>query len=265
MGSRAMWTGNLGFGLVSIPVSLHRAIAKKRVHFQEIHDEDGGHIRHRAVCSIDGLPVSREHIVKGVELERGHLITLSAAELRALDLEATHVLEITELVNPLEIDPILYEHSYYLAPREGATRAYTILVTAMTSLRRVAIARLTLRGRLHLCVIRPTSERILLLTTLYYSEEVLSPAPFAALLDAEEPPSDRELALGAQLVETLAGRFQAQRYHDEQREQLLGFLRSRTEGAASTPPGRALPAEPVDLRAALEASLVEAERHKSAA
>ena len=119
---RALWRGTLTFGLVSIPVSLHRAVRRRGVPFHELHDEDEGRIRLRAVCSIDGAPVPRGHIVKGFEVERGRWVTVTDKELRALEPPASRAIEIVAFVDPHEIDPIFYERTYWLVPDEGAAR-----------------------------------------------------------------------------------------------------------------------------------------------
>src|SRR5262249_52757583 len=128
---RAVWKGTLAFGLVSISVSMHRAVAPRGVLFHELHDEDGGRIRHRAVCSVDGAAVPHAHIVKGFEVERGRWVTVTDAELHALDPAASRTIEIVEFVDPQEIDPIFYEQTYWLVPDEETARAYALLGAAM--------------------------------------------------------------------------------------------------------------------------------------
>jgi DNA end-binding protein Ku len=266
---RAVWKGSLAFALVSIPVSLRTAVAAGGVAFHGIHDEDGGRIRRRAVCSVDGAAVPRAHIVKGFEVERGRWVTVTDAELHALDPVASRTIEIVEFVDPHEIDPILYERTYWLVPDEGAARAYGLLGAAMVGLQRVAIARLTMRGRVHLSAIRPVERdrekgRALALTTLGYADEIL-PAPSLAGPDAQlgEP----ELALAERLVESLSGRFRPERYHDERRDKVMALLLQKAEGKTTgeLAPPPATPPAPADLRGALEASLAEVERHKAAA
>jgi DNA end-binding protein Ku len=268
----AFWRGTLTFGLVSVPVSLHRAIARRSVAFHELHDQDGGRILHRTVCSVDGAAVPREHIVKGFEIERGRWITVSTDELRALAPVASRTIEIVEFVDPLEIDPIFYEQTYWLVPDEGAARAYATLATAMAELRRVAVARLTLRARQHLSAIRASAQvgaargPVLALSTLGYADEILPIADLAGLDRTEEPPGERELSLAERLIDALSGHFQPERYHDEQRDKVLAYLRQKTESATPEATREPTPAPPpADLFGALEASVSDAEHHKTAA
>jgi DNA end-binding protein Ku len=266
---RALFRGTLGIGLVSIPVSLHRAVARRTVRFHELHDADGGRIRRRAVCDIDGAGVPLEHIVKGFEVERGRWVTLSADELRAIVPAEPRAIEIVELVDAGEIDPIYYERTYWIVPDEGAEPAYALLQAAMERTRRAAIARFTARARRHLAAVHPSAPapgapRALALTTLAFPDEIIAPGVAAP---ADRPaPSERDLALAERLVDSLSGAFRPERYHDEQREQILAYLRSKAAVAApALPPEPQPPPAPIDLRGALEASVAEAERRRSAA
>jgi DNA end-binding protein Ku len=268
---RPVYKGTLGFGRVSIPVAIHRAIAKKGVRFHELHDEDGGRIQHRTVCARDGQAVSREHIIKGYEIERGRHVHVRPAELEALEPAASRKIEIDAFVDPTEIDPLLYDRSYYLVPDEGAGRAYALLREAMLSRRKVAIARLVLRARQHLCVIRPTGPAgrpgpALALSILDYADEILPAAALEGLPGPEVLLGDREVALAERLVELYASRFEPERYHDEHREKVLAFLERKAAGEAlpAPPPEPAPPAPELNLVGALEASLAEAERQKAA-
>jgi DNA end-binding protein Ku len=259
---RPLFRGNLGFGLVSIPVSLQRATAPKRIPLFELHDHDGARIKHRAVCSLDGAPVPREHIVRGYEVERGRYITLTRQELSALDAPSTRFVEIVSFVDPHEIDAIFYEKSYYLVPQEGSERAYTLLASAMTSLRRAAIANVTLRARRHLAVVRPNASRVLVLSTLGYQDELL-PAPEIPAL--REPTSEREHMMAERLVDALSDHFRPERFHDDRREQILALVKAKAEGALPEPAPARVAEPPADLLGALAASIEEAERHKNAA
>jgi DNA end-binding protein Ku len=252
-------------------MSLHRAVARRGVVFHELHDEDGGRIRHRAVCSVDGAAVPHEHIVKGFEIERGRWITVSANELHAFAPAASRAVEIVEFVDPQEIDPIFYQQTFWLVPDEGAARAYAVLAAAMAELRRVAVGRLTLRARQHLCAIRPSEHagdprgRVLALSTLGYADEILPVADLAGMSETEEPPGERELSLAERLIDALSSHFQPDRYHDEQRDKVLAYLRQKAENAVPEAAREPPPAPPTDLFGALQASVSDAERHKRAA
>lgn len=266
---RALWKGLLTFGLVSIPVSLHRAVARKGVPFHELHDQDGGRIRRRPACAVDGDPVPRAHIVKGFEVEPGRWVTVTDAELHALDPTASRAVEIVEFVDPHEIDPMFYERTYWLVPGEDNGHAYALLGAAMAGLHRVAVARLTMRARQHLAAIRPVAGQqggcVLALSTLGYADEIL-PLTSLGLPQETVALGDRELALAERLVESLSGHFRPERYHDEHRGKVLAYLQHKAEGAAPAASPEPAPAEaPPDLFGALEASVAEAERHRTAA
>ncbi|APR83326.1 Ku domain protein [Minicystis rosea] len=266
-----MYKGTLGFGLVSIPVAIHRAIAKKNVRFHELHAEDGGRIQRRTVCEHGGHPVSREHIVKGFEIERGRHVQVLPSEIEALEPSASRRIEIDAFVDPGEIDPLLYDRSYYLVPAEGAGRSYALLREAMVSRRKVAVARMVLRSKQIVAVIRPTGPvgkpgTTLAISILDYADELLPEEELEGLPGPEVLLGDREISLAERLVDLYAARFEPERYHDEHREKLLAFLEKKAEGKPiEMPPRAAEPAPERNLVGALEASLSEAERQKRAA
>jgi DNA end-binding protein Ku len=268
---RALWKGTLAFGLVSIPVSLHRAVAPRSVRFHDLHDHDRGRILHRTFCSLDGESVPYGHIVKGFEVERGRWVTVTLDELEALDPVTSRTIDIQEFVLPDEIDPMLHDRVYWLLPDPDRAEAYALLGAAMERLHRVAVARVTLRARQHVAVLRPASAAtagvVLSLTTLAYADEVL---PIAGSFQPKTP-KERELGLAERLVSSLSGTFRSERYHDEHRQKVLAYLHRKAQELVPEPapePPRA-PA-PADLASALEASVAEAERlgeqrHKAAA
>ena len=263
---RALWKGTLAFGLVSIPVSLHRAVAPKHVRFHELHDQDNGRILRRTVCSLDGAGVPYGHIVKGFEVERGRWVTVTQDELDAVDPVASRSIEIHAFVDPDDIDPMLHERAHWLVPDPDGADAYALLAAAMERLRRVAVARLTLRARQHIAVLRavnaPGAGTVLSLTTLSYADEII---PIAGAFHApRRAPGERELALTERLVSSLSGRFQDQKYRDEHREKVLAYLYGKARHAAPEPsPEPASEPAHVDLATALEASVAHAERQRS--
>jgi DNA end-binding protein Ku len=270
----ALWKGAITLGKVEIPVSLQRAVRRRGLVFREMHDEDGGRIRRRAVCAVDGAPVARGHVVKGFEVERGRWVTVTDEELHALDPAASRALAVLAFVDPHEIDPIYYEATYWLVPEEGAAHACALLGAAMARCRRAALARLVLRARQHLALIRPVpgdgQAGALYLSTLGYADEIIPPADLPGAESA--PPSERELLLAERLVEALSDRFRPERHHDARRSKVLAYLQEKASGgpagAAPPEPPPAPPpisSPPLDLVGALTASVAEAERHRPAA
>lgn len=266
---RALWKGTLAFDLVSIPVELHRAVTPKHVRFSDLHDEDNGRIQRRPVCARDGEPVPYEHVVKGYELERGRFVQILPRELDALAPEATKTIEIDTFVDPAEVDPIFFDARYYLVPGAGATRAYAVLLAAMTAQNKAAIARTIMRDKQRLCVIQPAGTPghpggALTLTILDYADEIVPLSTFEALPGPDTALDEGDQRLAERLLSLRSARFEPERYHDEHRERVLAFIHAKAQGLAPEGPTEPPPARILDLRAALEASLAE-EEHRLAA
>jgi DNA end-binding protein Ku len=259
---RAIWSGSVSFGLVNVPIKLVTATSPKDVRFNQLHDADGGRINQKRVCSIDGQEVDYAHIVKGYDLGGGRYVVIDPDELRAIDPEASRTIDIEEFVDLADIDPIYFEHSYYLVPDARAEKAYALLVDAMTTSGKVALGRFVLRTKQYLATLRP-KEGVLVLATMLFSDEVIDSGDLEVPTADETKPSDRELAMAQQLVESLSTEFDPTKYHDTYREQVLELIEKKAEGqeiAAAPEPAAAAPV--VDLMAALEASLAAARAGK---
>ena len=142
---RPIWNGSISFGLVNVPVKLFSAVSQQDVRFHQLHGVDGGRIKQKRVCSLDGAEVPYEEIVKGYEIGAERYVTIDPEELAALDPKATQTIDIEEFVDLDQIDPIFYEHAYYLVPDKRAEKAYTLLTEAMLLAYKVAIARFVMR------------------------------------------------------------------------------------------------------------------------
>ena len=151
---RSIWRGAISFGLVNVPVKLYSAVSKKTVRFNQLHDEDGQRIQLKRVCSVDGEEVPFEHIVKGYEISPERYVVISPDELDALDPAKTRTIDIEDFVDLEEIDPLYYEHPYYLVPDTGAAKAYKLLLSALEETNKVAIARVVIRSKEQLVAIR---------------------------------------------------------------------------------------------------------------
>ena len=152
---RAIWTGSISFGLLNVPVKIYSAVSKKNVSFRELRASDGSRVRHKRVAEADGEEVPYDEIVKGYEIAPEQFITITREELEELDPKKTRAIEILDFVDLDDIDPIYFDHPYYLGPDKGAEKAYKLLVDAMEESRKVAIARFVLRNRESLAALRP--------------------------------------------------------------------------------------------------------------
>jgi DNA end-binding protein Ku len=255
---RAIWSGAVSFGLVNVPVKLVTATSPRDVRFNQLHDADGGRIQQRRVCSIDGEEVDYSHIVKGYDLGGGRYVVIEPEELASVDPEATRSVEIEEFVDLADIDPLFFEHSYYLVPDGRAEKPYALLAETMARTGKVAIGRFVLRTKSYLAAVR-AHDGVLVLSTLFYADEVVQTAELDVPTAADTAPSERELQMAAALVESLSAPFEPSRYRDEHRDKVLALIEAKAEGEAITSPEIPAPAnQVVDLMAALEASLAAA-------
>src|ERR1700730_16434379 len=163
---RAIWSGAIRFGLVNVPVKLYSATSPKTVCFHQISSKTGARVRQKRVDPSTGDEVPFEEIVKGYELSPDRYVLISPEELDALDPKATKTIDIEEFVDLVDIDPIYYDHSYYLAPATGGAKAYRLLLEAMREAGKVAIGKIVIRSKQQLCALRPTGEVMALSTML---------------------------------------------------------------------------------------------------
>ncbi len=258
---RAIWSGAISFGLVNIPVKLYSAVSKKTVRFHQIDAESGGRVRQKRV-GPDGEEIAYEQIVKGYEIGPDRYVTISPEELEALEPQKTRTIDIEDFVDLEQIDPIYYDHPYYLAPDTGAAKAYKLLVDAMEDSGKVAVARVVLRSKEHLVAIRPR-DGALAMETMLFADEVIPPESLEELAaaDGDVQTSDRELAMANQLIESLASDFEPAKYRDEYRERVLDLIERKAQGETIViAEPEAEPEKVPDLMAALEASIASAKK-----
>ncbi|MGH9107670.1 MAG: Ku protein [Acidimicrobiales bacterium] len=256
---RSIWSGSISFGLVNVPVKLVTATAPKNVRFHQLHGADGGRVNQKRVCSVDGEEVDYSEIVKGYEIRRGQYVVVEPEELEALAPEASRNIEIEEFVDLAEIDPLFFEHSYYLVPDGPAARPYALLVEAMEGTSKVAVGRFVLRTKQYLAVLRPR-EGALVLSTMLFADEVVDASELEVQTTKDTKPAQRELEMARQLVSSLSAEWEPGRYKDDYREKVLAMIEAKAEGnEIAVPEAPERPAPVVDLMAALEASLARAE------
>lgn len=266
--ARAIWSGTISFGLVTIPVKLYHAVSHKSVSFNQLNRETGNRIRYRKVDAVTGDEVADEQIVKGYELRKGEYVVVDPDELEELLPTAHRAIELEEFIEQAEIDPVYYDSPYYLAPDRSA-KPYTLLLRAMADAGRIGIGRFVMRNKEYVAAIR-AQDGHLVLSTLVHADEVVDPATIVELHDLDDVTiSDRELAMAVQLVESLVAPFEPERYPDTHRERLLELIERKAAGEVlAVPEAPAAAPQVVDLMAALEASVEAAKaaraRHPTA-
>jgi DNA end-binding protein Ku len=253
---RSIWSGAISFGLINVPIKLYSAVSRKTVRFHQLNEETGNRIQQKRVDPETGEEVPYEKIVKGYELTRDRYVIVRPEELDALDPEKTRTIDIEDFVDLDEIDPVFYDHPYYLVPDKGAAKAYGLLLGAMERAGKVAIARVVLRSKEQLVAIRPAGD-LLMMETMIFHDEVVPSDDIDDLPDAKElKASDRELKMAEQLIDSLSTDFEPGKYHDEYREKVLDLIERKAQGEEiAIQPEAPAPAKVPDLMAALEASL----------
>jgi DNA end-binding protein Ku len=252
--ARAIWSGSISFGMVSIPVKLYGATESKDISFHLLHSTCGTRLKQVRWCPTDDVEVPWSETMRGYEYAKGEYVTLTDEDFESLPLPSRHIIDLSAFVSVAEIDPVFYERSYYLEPDERAEKPYALLMRAMERKGLTALATITIRKKEQLCAIRPKDGTIVL-ETLYYPDEVRKSE---VDLDGAKV-SERELDMAFTLIELLRKPFEPEEYHDTYREALAQLIEAKLEGreVVKAPPAR--DAKVIDLADALRKS-VEAAR-----
>jgi DNA end-binding protein Ku len=259
---RSIWSGTISFGLVSVPVRMFTATESKELRFHFLHRRDLTPIGYDKVRKDTGEHVEPDEIVRGFEFEKGRYVELSDEDLDRLDVELTHSIDICDFVALDEIDPIYFRKAYYLLPAPGAEKPYRLLARALEETGRVGIAKVVIRNKQHLACLRPYGG-LLLLETMYYADEVRSPAALDGDIRGAEL-RDAEVEMAKTLVENLSAPFDPAKYDDTYRKELLELIHAKAKGRALPEPAEA-EAEVVDLMTALRESVERTRRSRKRA
>src|SRR5579859_471007 len=254
-----MWKGGISFGLVMIPVRLYAATEQKDIAFRQVHRTDGGRIRFRRFCSIDGEEVPYEDVVKGYELPTGEMVILDDEDLADLPLPSTKSIEVLHFAPAEQLDPILFNRSYFVEPEAAGTRAYTLLRDALEQSGRIAIAQVALRQRESLATLR-SRDGVLVLETLLWPDEVRDASfPF---LEQDVEVRPQELTMAASLIDSMTSDFDPDAHHDGYREALIEVVDAKVQGRELAQPGglEIAAGPPTSLADALKASLAAAQQ-----
>src|SRR3954469_8148086 len=254
---RSIWTGAISFGLVTVPVKLYSAVNRKTVRFNQLNAQTGSRIAQKRVDASTGEEVAYEDLVKGYEIASDRYVVIEPGELESVQPAKTKTIDIEDFVDLADIDPIFYDHPYYLAPAAGGAKPYRLLLEAMRETNKVAIAKVVIRSKESLVAIRPMEGDVLGMATMLFADEVVDPDRLDDVPAADDvETSDRELDIAKQLVESLAGQFEPEKYHDSYREAVLAMIEKKAAGEEIAVQPEAEEAAPVpDLMSALKASL----------
>ena len=257
---RAIWKGAVSFGLVSIAVKLYSATEEKDIRFHQVHRTDGGRIKYKRTCSIDGEEVTYDDIAKGYDIGGGEMVILTDEDFAELPLTTSRAIDVLQFVPADEIDPIMFAKAYYLEPEGQAAKPYVLLRDALQDADRVAIVKIALRQREQLATLRVRDD-VLVLNTMLWPDEVRN-ADFG-FLDEDIETRPAELAMASSLIDSMAGSFKPDEFTDNYRAALQEVIDAKVEGREVVAPEEAeeAPAAAVDLMAALKASV---ERAKAA-
>ena len=261
MPPRAVWTGTVAFGLVTVPVRLYPAVRERTLRFRLLHEPDSSPIGYEKVCKAEGEPVPDDEVTKAYEVRKGEFVALEDEDFEAAQAEGDHSIQISDFVPLEEIDPVYFAHMYYVGPEEGAERAYALLARAMGESELAAIATFVMRSREHLAALR-VHDGAILLEQLHFADEIRPPdeiRPRRTKVD------QRELKMAGEMIDSLRTSFEPKRYRDTYREALLKVIKAKQKGEVREAPAEEAPAEEptTDLLEALRASVEASKKRES--
>ena len=250
---RAIWKGAVSFGLVSVPVKLYSATESKDISFRQVHAQDGGRIKYQRVCSIDGEEVPYSDIAKGYETEDGEMVIIDDSDMEDLPVSSSREIAVEKFVPSEQIDPMLFEKSYYLEPEKTGAKPYALLRQALLESDRMALVTVALRNRTSLAVLRVRDD-VIVLQTMMWPDEIRQP-DFGSVDTSDAKPA--EVKMANMLVETLAGDFEPDEFEDDYRAAIEEMVKAKIEGGEvkRTPQSTKTSGEVVDLLAALQKSV----------
>jgi DNA end-binding protein Ku len=254
MAAHSIGSGTISFGLVSIPVRLYPAASSQSVSFNLLHAKCGNRIRQQRFCPVCNEVVERDALVRGYEFAKDQYVRVTDEELKGLEGEASQAIEISQFVPLTKVDPVYFEKSYYLGADKGGEKAYRLLTNAMDKAGKVALAKLVMRGKENLVLVRPTQNG-LMMHTMYFADEVRN---FEEIAKGESAKiSDAEINLAIRLIDELSNEeFNPAEFEDEYRERVLDLINKKAEGEEITIAApQAKRAQVIDLMAALKESL----------
>lgn len=262
---RAIWSGSISFGLVNVPVKLVSAVRDKDVQFHLLHQKDGARIQMKRFCTKEEKEVPWDEVIRGYPLGKDQHVPLSDEELASVAAEATRTIDIVDFVELKEIDPLYFDKPYYLIPDKASAKSYGLLLRSMDKAKKVAIARVVMREKEHLVVLR-AGDKLLLLETMRYAEEVVPEDAAAGEVKVSAKAEEREIAMAQKLIETLLVPFDPTKYENTYRQRVLKLVEKKAEGEeiVTAPAAPSAATKGPELMDALRKSIEEAKKKVTA-
>jgi len=260
--AHAIWSGAINFGLVTIPVKLQTAIRTNDLRFNFLHKKDEGRIQNVRRCSLDGEEVAYGDLVRGYEYEKGRYVIISDEDFERVNPEATQSVDIVQFVDLSEINPMFFDKPYYLEPEKRGRHAYALLREALKESGKVGIAKVVIRSREHLAALKPNGDA-LVLELMHFADEIVDQSTLE--FPASETPHENEMKVARLLIDTMTEAFDAEKFRDNYREQVLAMIEARVAGQEVPKTATAAPRADnvVNLMDVLQKSLEESKKQRS--
>jgi len=254
---RAIWKGNISFGLVNIPIAVYPATRREDLKFRLLRASDLSPVNYKRVAERDGKEVPWEQIVKGYEYGKGKFVVLSEKDFQRVDLEATQTVDIQDFVDVEEIDPMYFYKPYYLEPQKGGDKAYVLLRETLEKTGKVGIAKVIIKTRQYLAGVKPL-KHALVLELMHFAEELADGEKLNVPKKSADP-GKREMEMATALIESMSSEWSPTKYKDDYRDALLEVIEEKVESGGKEIDGKPKPKKPsskvIDLVAVLQESL----------
>jgi DNA end-binding protein Ku len=263
--ARAIWKGNISFGLVNIPIALYPATRREELKFRLLRKSDLSTVNYKRVAERDGKEVSWDQIVKGYEYEKGKYVVLKDEDFQRVDLEATQTVDIQDFVEQEEIDPMFFYKPYYLEPQKGAAKAYALLRDALKDTNKVGIAKVVIKTRQYLAGVKPENGA-LVLELMHFADELADPEKL--LVPKKTEVGKREMNMAKSLIDSMSSKWNPEKYKDDYREALMEVIEEKVEAGGKEIEEKLKkapkPTKVIDLVSVLQKSLEETGAKKKA-
>ena len=263
--ARAIWKGNISFGLVNIPIALYPATRREELKFRLLRKGDLSPVNYKRVAEKDGKEVAWDQIVKGYEYEKGKYVVLKDEDFERVDLEATQTVDIQDFVDQEEIDPIFFYKPYYLEPQKGGDKAYVLLRDALKDSGKVGIAKVVIKTREYLAGVKP-GDGVLVLELMHFPDELADPGKLHIPKKIEV--GKREMNMAKSLIDSMSSKWNPEKYKDDYREALMEVIEEKVEAGGKEieekPKKAPKPTKVIDLVSVLQKSLEQTGTKKTA-